>query len=648
MFKPSEKPAALVLFGYSVLVICLALCGFAPHASAETLDNRGREFMLSFLPNLAHEAVELHLSSEVTTSVTVNYPVNAPTFSTTVSLTPGNVAIVALPLLTASSWMPDLVMNNAVSLSGPDEFVAYLVNRASATSDAAMALPIDALNTEYIASTYDEAFFMTEVSIVAPHDSTLITVTPSNDLQGGHPAHLPYSFVLNRGEGILLAGAVNGMNGGLAGSIIQADKPVAVTNGNGCTQVPYSIAACDHMFEVAQPVQTWGSQALLVNLPNRAGGSVYRVLAARNNTEISRDGVAIGTINHGQFLEIGPLTGNHVLSATQPIFVTQYMTGLDSPGAVLGDPSMGNVIPTEQFANSYTFSTVGGAQFGQHWLTVVAANADLGSLTLDGVALSASSFSAISGTGFSAAYFPLTEGVHSTSSAHPHGISVEGYNSYDSYLYPGGARFETINPVVDPNANTDCAGTVNGSAVVDRCGVCAGDGLSCLQCTEVKTTSRVRTIRKEAARQKLLAEEGIKVLAKILGEPLDASSRKYIARLNGYAEANYSRISTLTTKISTTVLQCANVQICKKCSTLDVLTKIKAVSKESTKFAWRINREIRVAFNRRCRRTGQHCAKTNPGRPGSSADRLSTGSNASHDSVSRSLKRLPQFSSQCS
>jgi hypothetical protein len=87
---------------------------------------------------------------------------------------------------------------------------------------------------------------------------------------------------------------------------VTADKPVGVTNGNDCTQVPIGVTACDHVFEVAQPTQTWATSALVANLPNRPGGSVYRIVASVDSTTVSQDGAAIGTINRGQYLEVGP------------------------------------------------------------------------------------------------------------------------------------------------------------------------------------------------------------------------------------------------------------------------------------------------------------------------------------------------------
>jgi hypothetical protein len=84
------------------------------------------------------------------------------------------------------------------------------------------------------------------------------------------------------------------------------------------------------------------------------------------------------------------------------------MTGQIAPVATLGDPAMGNIIPTEQYLTNYTFSTVGDTQFVEDYLTIIANNADVGSLLLDGVALPAGSYSAIPSIKFSSAVIPIT------------------------------------------------------------------------------------------------------------------------------------------------------------------------------------------------------------------------------------------------
>jgi len=445
IYTAIQTPA--LIFG----LILTALSIHQPILMAQDLDNKGKEFIVSYIANPLGSPVftEVHLTADVPTEVTVHYPTNAPTFETTVAVNPGAVTIVEIPNTSASAWPTETPANNTVRLFANQEFVTYMVNRAVFTSDAALALPVETMNTEYIVMTYNEAFDHAQFVVTAAFDNTNVTITPSSNTLGGKTAGVPFSVQLNRGEGYMVRQANAGTNGGLAGSIVTSDKPVGLTNGNGCTEVPVGTAACDGIFQIGQPVQSWGNEVLVVNLPNRPSGSIYRILASEDNTSLTQNGVEIATLNRGEFHETPPLPGNHVFAGDKPIYVVQFMTGINSPGAVSGDPAMGNMIPTAQFLENYTFSTVGGAQFTQHWLTVIANNADLETITIDGAPIGAGEFSPINGTSFSAATFVLSEGTHTTSSVNPHGITVQGYNSADSYIYPGGARFEFINPFGD-------------------------------------------------------------------------------------------------------------------------------------------------------------------------------------------------------
>jgi len=408
-------------------------------APTTVLDNQGREFVLGFLHNFSSGQNELHLTSEVATTATVEYPLGAPSFVQTVSVMPGQVRIVSLPFA-VQNWQNVSVRRNAVRVSSPAEVVVYVINRAQATSDAAMAFPVDALNTEYVVTTYRRGpNGPTEFVVLAPFDDTTVTIVPSQSLPGA-PARVPFQRVLNRGEGFFAQA-----NADLTGTTISADRPVAVVNGNRCANIPVGVFACDHIFEIAQPVQTWGRSIPVANLPNRPSGSIYRVVASENATAVTLDGSPLGTIDRGGVLETAPLPGGHLFEANRPIFVTQYMTGQSSPGAIRGDPAMGNMIPPEQYRDRYTFSTVGGAQFVENFLTVVVPDEGVGSVLLDQQPIAAGLYASIPGSGYSAAVVPLSQGTHATSGPVRHGITVEGYNNFDSYLYPGGAQFEFIN-----------------------------------------------------------------------------------------------------------------------------------------------------------------------------------------------------------
>ncbi|MEK8019051.1 MAG: Calx-beta domain-containing protein, partial [Candidatus Parabeggiatoa sp.] len=118
----------------------------------------------------------------------------------------------------------------------------------------------------------------------------------------------------------------------------------------------------------------------------------------------------------------------------------------------------------DQFSNRYTFSTVGGEQFSVHYLQVFADNTETDTITLDGLPIGASHFTAIGSSGYSVANIPLTEGSHTTASDLGHGIFVMGLNSADSYLYAGGARLGIIEENDAPVASDV---NVSGAPVVD-------------------------------------------------------------------------------------------------------------------------------------------------------------------------------------
>lgn len=236
----SELLSLAWLPGYFWLPLAAFVLSLAQPVSA-LQDNKGTEFIFSFTPNYNSSDldIEVHLTADAATEVTVEYPVNSPTFTTTVPVTPGSIVTVALPSDVSQGWTSDSIANNAVRLSATGEFVAYLINRYPYTSDAALGLPIDVMNTEYIVATFDTPqgwdSYPAHFTVTSIYDSTSVTVVPSNDLVGGHAAGVPYTFNLNRGEGILLEQLAAGFNGGLAGTIVTADKPIGVTNGNRCT-----------------------------------------------------------------------------------------------------------------------------------------------------------------------------------------------------------------------------------------------------------------------------------------------------------------------------------------------------------------------------------------------------------------------------
>jgi hypothetical protein len=459
----------------SITMFVMAFC-LVGNIWAADLDNMGTDFIMTFLPNHSGgSAVELHLTSDVATDVTIEWPYNSPSFSTTVGVVPGAITIVSLPTAASNSWTFGAVVDHAVHAYANEEFICYMINRLGYTSDAALGLPSDVMNTDFIVVMNTGSTIHSsdgaEFAVAARQDNTTITITPTQAMVGGYAAGVPFNVVLNQGEAFMGRSVANsGTAADLTGTLIEADNPVGMTNGNRCTNVPSNISACDHVFEVAQPLQSWGNQVFAANLPLRTNGSVYKIVAGADNTTITQNGAVLGIFNKGDFFTTPIVPGNHVFEGDNAIFVVQLMPSQSNPGNSTGDPAMGNMAPSEQYLFDYTFSTVGGGQFAANYLSIIAHNDDVlaGTILLDGATVNAAAFSAVPGTDWSAAVMQLADGTHMTSSASmTHGITVEGYNDYDSYIYPGGALFVPINPVNDTIA-PECALVSN-----DGCTACA-------------------------------------------------------------------------------------------------------------------------------------------------------------------------------
>lgn len=463
-------------------------------------DTVAREFVFAFSPaevDLNGLVVELHLISAEDTEVTITYPMNStdPADRIFTSLEANVVSVVSLPGDASLGWVAGAIQSNAVHVEADQDIRCIQIAGGQFQTDASIAYPVDALGTEYIAVTNDFSSALSgpldrpEFIVVATRDGTLVTITPTDDSinAGGpsHPADVPFQITLDRGEGYLVqpitAWPATPPTPDLTGSTIAASKPVFVINGNRCATVPSTNAPCDPIFETAHPVSAWGSEYIAPNLPARAGvewPSIYRILASVDNTTVLMDGVSIGLIDRGEFIE-QDVSGDHVFSSQsgEPIFVAQFMRSANTsdPANDRGDPAMVNLLPKGQFAMDYAFTTainlVEGlpVQFPHHFAMIVASDADalLGGITLDGAIIPSGDFTPIGTSGYRVARVPLNEGLHATASLiEGHCVIVGGWGTYDSYLYPAGAA--NIRP---RGADVDC----NANGIIDDCECILGD-----------------------------------------------------------------------------------------------------------------------------------------------------------------------------
>ncbi len=134
--------------------------------------------------------------------------------------------------------------------------------------------------------------------------------------------------------------------------------------------------------------------------------------------------------------------------------------------------------------------------------------------------------------------------------------------------------------LVGGTCNVDCAGTVNGSATVDECGVCQGDGSTCKQCdtTDIKGTQlsidvNLAELKNATARMVRLIDRAIGV-AKLTGRPA-SSVKASAATVLKSATASYVRgWQAVYTSIPGVILVCTSNTNCTSISTVAVKAMI--------------------------------------------------------------------------
>lgn len=233
----------------------------------------------------------------------------------------------------------------------------------------------------------------------------------------------------------------------LTGTRVHADGPIAVFAGHQCAFVPFDKWACDHLEESMLPLQAWGTRAIAsVTEPLRDEPNLFRIVSGADGNTITftpelRPSV---TLRAGAYVEF-EADQDFEISSTGPIAVGQFLVGQNYEGYRTtepeegGDPSFALAIPVEQYRTSYSF--LAPQTFAESWVNVTA---PIGrTVLIDGTRVGG--WTAIEGSDFQTARIRISGGAHRMTSSEPFGVSVYGFGSYTSYMYPAGLDLRVIN-----------------------------------------------------------------------------------------------------------------------------------------------------------------------------------------------------------
>ena len=418
------------------------------------ISSAGTEFFLT-LPD------HLCVSQPVTCN---NVPVTSVLRITAKSATSGQVTFngVTTPFTVASGGESIVTLSAAAVLTSNDTVEAkgvrvtalapvtvYAIVESQIGADGYLGLPTSGLGTAYyVMARSDPNIAGSVFAIAATKDATTVTITPTA-AGANKPANIAFNVQLNAGQTYQFE---NPLFADLTGSLVSADKPIAVFAGHPCAKIPAATSFCDYLVEQLPDITRLGKKFRTLLFSGRTRYTV-RIVGTVNGTILSYDHAVAGapaSLQQGQIADFIVTSGLEIV-ASHPVLVAQYMHGVQDQVTNLagGDPSMVIVTPEEQGVTEAVFSVHGLAGTTGRFVNIVTASSALATLTLDGVAVNPALFSAVGVSGFSGAALPVAAGPHRLLGTAPFTAIVYDYgdpNFPSSYIYPVATNLAILPP----------------------------------------------------------------------------------------------------------------------------------------------------------------------------------------------------------
>jgi len=480
-------------FSYILLsIILLSSQDLFSQQTRNRIDNRGKHFFITFLHTNGDGRGDAAFNSQKFITIACEKPTkgkiiyngtNGKVLNVVIN-TPNKPELFLLDtlLLRLPDPFEEPISSFSVELDFEDEVSVSGMNTMRFSSDAFLALPNEALGTEYYVLSYPSTFardlepvngadFPSQFAVIATENNTSVKIDPSTEINNTSDI---INVKLNKGE-VYFAKAGNKFltrkGSDVTGTKITADKPIVVYGSHQRTNIPYTESSGrDHLVEQLLPTNLWALGTIATPF-NQLAKSVpdndfMRVLACKDATTIKVDSVNFITINQGKFATI-PLKKTVVISADKPVLIGQYHNSsvddkdLKVKNDTTGDPFFSLTFAREQFDSAYSFMNYHTVEFYEHYINIAIPTERIKTLVLDGAKIGEGAFNRIGKTSYSYAQIKVTPGGHYIHASSPFSLQVYGYGGYNSYGYPAGIVLDTIfkdhiPPLI--NLNDTCLG----------------------------------------------------------------------------------------------------------------------------------------------------------------------------------------------
>lgn len=443
------------------LLILISLFTLSNYTKAQDTSNvratllknpEGREFWICFLKNFKDDDRKLSKSNElqleffITSDKDANVVIEIQSINYRNSLfvPAGTIKNVKIDTRAQVLSFDNIEQGKGIHIKSDNPITVYGLNRRYQTTDTYLGLPVEVLGTEYrVISYYVTDDLLSIAAIVATEDNTTVEITPSVQTYSGQKAGETFRVTLNRGDVYQVAGT-RAAKSDLTGTLIRANKKIAVFGGHQCSYVPSvvpEIIACNHLAEQLPPVSSWGKHFYIGKFKFRTKYT-YRVLAHFPETKVFENTNLLAVLKSGQYFE--RTTDQDVqITADKPVLVAQYSQGFKN-GDSIGDPMMLLISPTQQFLRKYRFATPVSGDW-EHIINIVVPTEAAKTIQLNGKPIDTTEFAPFGLSRYSIAYISVPYGSHILEGALPFGMYSYGFgkgmDAFDAYGTMGGQSF---------------------------------------------------------------------------------------------------------------------------------------------------------------------------------------------------------------
>lgn len=417
------------------------------------------------------------------------------------SITSGNLAQVLMPTreVDCGAFPNDhdapgtCLTSNAFRITSTAPIVVYQFNNvvSNFSTDASLLIPTTSLGTKYrvigwaAAHSFPSPGAIVErayITIVGTQEKTNVTVWPYWRIKGNPPIPAtpagtainieigPFDVLNLESDDSSLQECLAMLGpfcADMSGSVVLADKPVAVFSGTESSGVGQpedaplppdwndetSNGCClQHLEEQLFPLESIGTKFVITRSPVRTQFSDYEepdILRFVGAAEPAHVTTSLPPPNDSFTLQPGDVRNawtqkDVIVTSDKPILVAQFLVAQGYVGGnPKGDPSFTLFPPVEQARSNYVFLSPEG--WKENYV-VIAVEVGKNVAIDDQVPADCEVNPAgvLDGKSYESRRCPIAAGVHRLAGDAPFGITAYGYGSADTYSFAGGASMKKI------------------------------------------------------------------------------------------------------------------------------------------------------------------------------------------------------------